>query len=192
MLPAFYRYKTSHVNEPELVSQCRRGNSSSQKALFECFADRFFRLAVRYVKEVSEAEDVVMVTFVKIFDGLRKFIYRDTKSFESWMYKILVNEALMALRRKHNFHMTEALDIENMEHDVEIFQDSDWEYLYQLILELPDGYRTVFNLYAIEGYDHREIAALLGITESTSRSQLFKAKQLLKRKINQEGFQYGT
>jgi RNA polymerase sigma-70 factor (ECF subfamily) len=180
------------VNEAELVRHCERGDSRSQRALFDRFADRFFRLAVRYLKDISEAEDVVMVTFVKIFDGLKKFTYNDTKSFESWMYKILVNEALMALRRKHNFHLTEALDIENMEHDVEIFQDHDGEYLYQLILDLPDGYRTVFNLYAVEGYDHREIAALLGITESTSRSQLFKAKQLLKRKINQEGFQYGT
>jgi len=147
---------------------------------------------VRYVKEASEAEDVVMLTFVKIFDALKKFTYQEPNSFESWMYKILVNETLMALRRRHNFFLTETLDSENPEHEIEIFQEADVSYLYQLILELPDGYRTVFNLNVIEGYDHREIATLLGITESTSRSQLFKAKQLLKRKIDKEGLHYGT
>jgi RNA polymerase sigma-70 factor (ECF subfamily) len=180
------------VIEAELFKRCSKGDSKSQKQLFDIFSDRFFRLAVRYVKDSAEAEDVVMMTFVKIFDGLKKFTYHDLKSFESWMYRILVNEALMTLRRKHNFHLTETLAVENPEHESEIFQDTDGEYLYQLILELPDGYRTVFNLYAIEGYDHREIGGMLGINESTSRSQLFKAKQLLKRKIKQEGFNYGT
>jgi RNA polymerase sigma-70 factor, ECF subfamily len=180
------------VNEAELIRRCKNTDPKSQKQLFDVFADRFYRLAVRYVKDFSEAEDVVMVAFVKIFEGLKKFTYHDQQSFESWMYRILVNEALMALRRKHNFHLTETLDAENPEHEGEIFPDTDAEYLYQLILELPDGYRTVFNLYAIEGYGHREIAEALGITESTSRSQLFKAKQLLKRKINKEGFHYGT
>lgn len=178
--------------EAELISLCSRGDLKSQKRLFDFFSDRFFRLAVRYVKDLAEAEDVVMLAFVKIFDNLKNVSYRDSKSFESWMYKIVVNEALMALRRRHNFYLTETLDVENPEHESEFFQDTDGSYLYQLILELPDGYRTVFNLYSIEGYDHREIAASLGITESTSRSQLFKAKQILKRKINQEGFHYGT
>lgn len=176
----------------ELIRRCRKGDTKSQKQLFDIFADRFFRLALRYMKDASEAEDVVMQAFVKIFNGLKTFLYQEPKSFESWMYKILVNEALMALRRRHNFFLTETLDAENPEHETETFQETDASYLYQLILELPDGYRTVFNLFAIEGYDHREIAVLLGITESTSRSQLFKAKQLLKRKINREGIHYGT
>jgi RNA polymerase sigma factor (sigma-70 family) len=180
------------VINPELIKYCKKGDAKSQKKLFDIYSDRFFRLAVRYVKEASEAEDVVMLTFVKIFDALKKFTYQEPKSFESWMYKILVNEALMALRRRHNFFLTETLDSENPEHETEIFQEADIGYLYQLILELPDGYRTVFNLNVIEGYDHREIAALLGINENTSRSQLFKAKQLLKRKIDKEGLHYGT
>ncbi|MBX2965229.1 MAG: sigma-70 family RNA polymerase sigma factor [Cyclobacteriaceae bacterium] len=180
------------MSEEELVRQCKKGDAKSQRQLFDMFSDRFFRLALRYVKNAHEAEDVVMTTFVKIFDNLKKFSYRDKGSLEAWMRKILVNEALMTLRRRHNFYLTETLDAENPEHDKEFFQDADAAYLYQLILELPDGYRTVFNLFAVEGYDHREIADLLGITESTSRSQLFKAKQLLKRKINREGLHYGT
>jgi RNA polymerase sigma-70 factor (ECF subfamily) len=181
-----------NVTEAELFKKCSKGDPKSQKQLFDIFSNRFFRMAVRYVKDSSEAEDVVMVAFVKIFDGLKNFRYQEPRSFESWMYRILVNESLMTLRRKHNFHLTETLELENPEHELEIFQDTDGEYLYQLILELPDGYRTVFNLYVIEGYDHQEIAGMLGINESTSRSQLFKAKQLLKRKIKQEGFHYGT
>lgn len=181
------------MKEEELVNLCKKGDSKSQKQLFDTYADRFYRLALRYLKDFSEAEDAVMVAFVKIFESLKKkFKYHDLKSFESWMCRVLINEALMTLRRKHNFHMTESLDADNPDHEPEIFHDTDAEYLYQLILELPDGYRTVFNLHAIEGYDHREIAGSLGITESTSRSQLFKAKQLLKRKINNEGFHYGT
>lgn len=176
----------------ELITYCKKGDARSQRKLFDSFADRFYRLAVRYVKDAAEAEDVVMLAFVKIFDGLKRFAYQEPRSFESWMYKILVNEALMALRRRHNFFLTEALDSENPDHETEVFQETDAGYLYQLILDLPDGYRTIFNLYVIEGYDHGEIAGLLGISENTSRSQLFKAKQLLKRKINQEGFSYGT
>jgi RNA polymerase sigma factor (sigma-70 family) len=180
------------VIKPELIKHCKNGDQKSQKQLFDIYSDRFFRSAVRYVKDTSEAEDVIMLTFVKIFEGLKKFTYQEPKSFESWMYKILVNEALMALRRRHNFFLTETLDTEKPEHEPEIFQETDAGYLYQLILELPDGYRTVFNLNVIEGYDHREIAGLLGISENTSRSQLFKAKQLLKRKIDKEGLHYGT
>ncbi len=180
------------VDEIELIRKCKKGDPKVQKQLFDCYADRFFRLAVRYLKDVAEAEDAVMLAFIKIFGNLKKFTYRDKGSFESWMYKILVNEALMALRRRHNFFLTETLDAEKLEHDSVVLLDIDAGYLYELILDLPEGYRTVFNLFTIEGYDHGEIAELLGINESTSRSQLFKAKQILKRKINQEGFHYGT
>lgn len=184
--------KSTDVNEAELVRRCKKRDARSQKELFDMFSDRFFRLAFRYLKDSAEAEDAVMIAFVRIFDNLGKFVYREKGSLEAWMRKILVNEALMSLRRRHNFHLTEALDPENPQHDSEVLPDTDAAHLYQMILDLPDGYRTVFNLHHVEGYDHREIAGLLGITESTSRSQLFKAKQLLKRKINQEGFHYGT
>jgi RNA polymerase sigma factor (sigma-70 family) len=180
------------LSESELVRQCQKGNAKSQQQLFNLFADRFYRFAFRYVKDQTEAEDIVMIAFVKIFNNLKKFTYHEVGSLEAWMRKIVINEALMCLRKKHNFYLTESLDEENPTHDGEAFQDTDGEYLYQLILELPDGYRTVFNLYAIEGYDHSEIADLLGITESTSRTQVFKARQLLKRKINLEGIHYGT
>jgi RNA polymerase sigma-70 factor (ECF subfamily) len=188
----FTNTKPFRVKEEELVRQCKQGDLKSQQRLYDLYSDRFFRLTFRYVKDQAEAEDVMMLAFVKIFTNLKKFTQQHAGSLEGWMRKILINEALMALRKKHNFYLTETLDVENPIHDAETFEDTDAEYLYQLILELPDGYRTVFNLFAIEGYDHAEIAELLNITESTSRSQLYKARQLLIRKINQEGLHYGT
>jgi len=147
---------------------------------------------MRYLRDATEAEDVVMVAFTKILRTVSSFQYTSDAGFVAWMYKVVVNEALMAIRKRHNFHLTEALDTENPDHHFGSFKETETEYLYQLILSLPDGYRTVFNLFAVEGYDHQEIATMLGITESTSRSQLFKARQLLKRKMDQEGLHYGT
>jgi RNA polymerase sigma-70 factor (ECF subfamily) len=98
----------------------------------------------------------------------------------------------MWLRKRHNFHLTESLEPDLPAEDLWALKDLEAEYLYQLVLSLPEGYRTVFNLFVIEGYDHREIAALLDITEGTSRSQLYKARELLKRKIKLEGLHYGT
>jgi RNA polymerase sigma factor (sigma-70 family) len=181
-----------NVNETELVRLCQQGNPRGQKLLYDRYADRLYRLAVRYVRNSAEAEDVVMQAFVKIFAHVGKLMYHEPRSFQSWMFKIVVNEALMMIRKRHNFHLVETLDEENPDHEKESLPETDAGYLYQMILDLPDGYRTVFNLYAVEGYDHREIASLLGISESTSRSQYFKAKQLLQRKIKQEGFHYGT
>ena len=141
------------MTEAELVRKCQKGSKQAQHALFETYADRFYRLMLRYVRTQEDAEDLIMVAFVKIYGHIDGFVLKDHGGLEAWMRKIMVNEALMFL---------------------------------------PAGYRTVFNLFVIEGYDHGEIARLLGISENTSRSQLFKAKQLLKRKIGQEGMQYGT
>ena len=178
--------------ESELVRLCQKGNPQAQRALFDAYSDRFYRLALRYVKIQPDAQDVVMMAFVKIFKNIKSFNQRSgTGSSEAWMRKIVINEALMWLRKRNNFNLTETVDGDNPDHGTGGFSEVDGEYLYQLIVELPAGYRTVFNLHAIEGYDHQEIAQMLGIAESTSRSQLFKAKQLLKRRIEQEDIQYG-
>lgn len=180
------------MTEQELIKKCKSQDPTAQRSLYDTFANRLYRLAFRYVRNQEESEDVVMRSFMKILGNIRNFTYRGNGSLDAWMRRIVVNEALMGLRRRTNFHLTESLDAGNPEHDLETLQDTDAEYLYEMILELPDGYRTVFNLSVIEGYDHREIGQLLGITEGTSRSQLFKAKELLKRKIRKEGIHYGT
>lgn len=182
------------MTEAELVEKCQKGNKQAQHALFEKYADRFYRLMLRYVRTQGDAEDLVMVAFVKVFKHIGGFVLRNEGGLEAWMRKIMVNEALMLLRKKHNLNLTESLDVLNPDHD---YNQSAWhqleaEDLYNMIVDLPPGYRTVFNLFVIEGHNHAEIAGMLGINENTSRSQLFKAKQLLKRKIEQEGMQYGT
>jgi RNA polymerase sigma factor (sigma-70 family) len=180
------------LKEPELVRHCQKGKASAQQELYERFADKLYRLAYRYSKQETDAEDIVIIAFQKIFKHLKTFVYQGDGSLEAWMRKIVVNEALMWLRKSYNFHLTETLEPDLPVPDLEAFREVESEYLYQLIIELPIGYRTVFNLFVIEGYDHREIGELLNISEATSRSQLFKAKALLKKKITQEGLHYGT
>jgi len=180
------------MTEPELVRRCQKRDPKAQHALYDAFADRLYRIAYRYVKHQLETEDVVMRSLVKVFEHMVSFTYKGDGSLEAWMRKIVINEALMSLRRAHNFNLTESLEPESNFHDLDAFREIEAEYLYQLITELPDGYRTVFNLFVVEGFEHKEIAAMLGVSENTSRSQLFKAKELLKRKIKKEGLKYGT
>jgi RNA polymerase sigma factor (sigma-70 family) len=180
------------LKESELVRKCQKGKSDAQQALYESFADKLYRLAYRYCKQEADAEDVVIIAFQKIFQNLKTFIHQGDGSLEAWMRRVVVNEALMWLRKNHTFHLTETLEENHPVPDLDAFRDVESEYLYQLIIELPIGYRTVFNLFVIEGYDHREIGELLNISENTSRSQLFKAKALLKKKLQQEGMHYGT
>lgn len=180
------------MTEGELVRKCQKGNRQAQHELFQSYADRFYRLMLRYVRTQQDAEDLIMVAFVKVFDHIKTFVLKDNGGLEAWMRKIMVNEALMLLRKKHNLNLTETIDVLNPDHDPGSWQLAESEDLYNMIVDLPPGYRTVFNLFVVEGYDHREIAEMLGISENTSRSQLFKAKQLLKRRIEREGMRYGT
>ena len=180
------------MTEAELVRKCQKGNKHAQQLLFETYADRFYRLMFRYVRNQEDAEDLIMVAFVKIFKNIEGFVLNDHGGLEAWMRKIMVNEALMLLRKKHNLNLTESLNLLDPDHDLPAWQQLEPEDLYNMIVDLPPGYRTVFNLFVVEGYGHVEIAGMLGISENTSRSQLFKAKQLLKKKIEREGMQYGT
>lgn len=151
-----------------------------------------FRLASRYVKTTVDAEDVLITAFTRVFTNIDDFTYRGEGSLEGWIRKVVVNESLMWLRRRHNFNMTEAIDEEHGHVDLEAFSQLPADDILRFVAQLPDGYRTVFNLSVIEGYDHAEIAAMLGITESTSRTQLFKAKSQLKKMLSREGIHYGT
>ena len=134
----------------------------------------------------------MITAFNKIYHHIGGFTYAGEGSLKAWMKKIVINEALMWLRRRHNFHLTETLDESTPEPGLEPVSKLDAEDIYRFITELPTGYRTVFNLSVIEGYSHQEIGVALNITESTSRTQLFKAKALLKKMLTQEGFHYGT
>mgnify|MGYP006186903023 CR=1 FL=1 len=160
-----------------------KGKSKSFQQLYEVYAESMFKICLRYLKNTEDAEDVLSVGFTKVFSQIGGLDYRDEKSFRAWLKKIMINECLMHLRKQHNFLMVTDEEAETI-----VFQDNqlsnlDSEYLYQEIAALPTGYRTVFNLYCVEGYKHLEIAEMLGIKEATSRSQLNKAKNILKERL---------
>jgi RNA polymerase sigma-70 factor (ECF subfamily) len=170
------------VNEVELINACRQGSVRAQKQLYERFAGLMLTVCLRYLRQRADAEEAMLTGFVKVFRALEQ--YRHEGSFEGWIRRIMVNEALGQLRRKEPLHLA----IDDMVTDVPATAataDSDLAAadLMQLLSELPAGYRTVFNLYAIEGYTHPEIAELLGISEGTSKSQLSKARAMLQRRL---------
>ena len=174
----------------QLVERIRQDQHESQRAmrqLYQIYVEELSSVCYRYVPDDNDAKDVLQNSFVKIFTSLRTFEYRDESSFRGWMIKIVVNEALRFLRERKKLLFTEL-------HEADIQQSADEEpasdsisadELHQLISELPDGYRTVINLYSFEGCSHQKIAELLGITVSTSGSQLYYAKRLLSRKIKE-------
>jgi len=159
---------------------CLKGDRKAQKALFDKFAPLMLAVCRRYVRRMEEAEEVLSNGFIKVFDKLKDF--EDKGSFEGWIRRIMVNEALNHLRRGQSMF----IEVEISEFDSEevMFSDQlDAQHLMMLIDQLPIGYRTVFNLYAIEGYKHDEIAEMLGISSNTSKSQLSKARKMLQQKV---------
>ena len=180
------------MDETEIVKGCAKGSENARRHLYERFSDQLYRIALRYVRDQNEAEDITLISFTKIFDRISKFENRHEGSLVAWMRKIVVNEALMVLRKRHNFNLVETIDHNLDVPDLSALQDVEADYIYALLLDLPLGYRTVFNLYVIEGYDHQEIGEMLGVSANTSRTQLFKAKSVLKKKIEKGNSLYGT
>jgi RNA polymerase sigma-70 factor (ECF subfamily) len=173
---------TFTLTENSLIQDCINGSRKSQKELYTMFASRMFAVCLRYAKNQMDAEDILQEGFVKLFNNLHRF--RGEGSFDGWVRRIFVNTAIEHIRRK-NLTTTVGDGLENSILDK---HKSALDNLYEKDLlstanTLSDGYRTVFNLYAVEGYSHKEIAAQLGITESTSKSQFSRAKALLRTMI---------
>jgi len=171
------------LDYPEIIKQCLKGNRKAQKAIFDGFAAKMLYVCRRYAADDNEAEDMVQEGFIRLFNNLDKF--KNTGPFEGWVRRIFVNTAIKYYhrQRQHNgvVTMEVASSFENT--DPEILDTLSASELLALLSDLPDGYRVVFNLYAIEGYSHAEIATLMGIQESTSRSQLVKARKMLQTKV---------
>ncbi len=144
-----------------------------------------FPVCLRYVSDRSLAEDILQDSFITLFTKLGS--YKGDGSFEGWARRIFVTTALMALRKKDALKMSDELDaVRGMKADTYTqIQNLGYKELMQLIMSLPTGFRTVFNLYAVEGYSHKEIAEMLGITETTSRTQLSRARIWLQKKIEE-------
>lgn len=172
------------MDEQQLIEGCRKGNRKAQKELYETYSRKMMGVCLRYVNDRETARDLLQDGFVRVFTNLAS--YSGTGSFEGWMRKIFVNNALEYLRRSDV--LRDAADLDHTAElagaDSSVISQMSADELMRVVNELPTGFRTVFNLFAIEGYSHKEIGELLQITESTSRSQYTRAKQLLQRKIN--------
>lgn len=171
------------MNEQQLIESCRKGDRLAQKELYDTYSRRMMGVCLRYVNDRETARDLLQDGFVKVFTSIGS--YTGVGSFEGWMRKIFVNCALEYFRRSDV--LRESIDLDRTAEltnpDSSVVSKMSANELMELIRELPVGFRTVFNLFAIEGYSHKEIGELLNITESTSRSQYTRAKQLLQRKI---------
>jgi RNA polymerase sigma-70 factor, ECF subfamily len=163
------------VTEAELIQACKKQDRRAQQLLFDRFSPVMFGLCKRYLKNKEDAEDVLVDGFFKVLTKLEQ--YSGKGSFEGWIRRIMVNEALMHLRKNHNLKMTLEINKLNLKTMVTVEAELQAADILNLLDRLPTGYRTVFNLYVLEGYKHREIAEMLGISINTSKSQLILAKK---------------
>ena len=179
------------MKEKELITQCVHKDRAAQKQLYEQFARSMYRLCYRYLNDELAAEDAMINGFYKVFQMASSFTYRGEGSLKAWIKRIMVNESLMELRKHVVFSSIDGGHLDNAAGETYIPDDLETEEIYALVLQLPTGYRTVFNMYVVEGYTHKEISSKLNITEGTSKSQLSKAKAMLKNVLIRKGIEYG-
>ncbi|MEJ7644106.1 MAG: sigma-70 family RNA polymerase sigma factor [Chryseolinea sp.] len=173
-------FKIYRSKEDEVIKGCLAGDPGAQKIVYESYSRKMYSLCYRYVRQPMEAEDILVTAFMKVFNKVHQF--KSEGSFEGWIRKIVVNEALTFLRRNRSMYIETDLENADREPDYNALSDHlEAEDLLKMIQELPTGYRIVFNMYAIDGYSHKEIAAHLGISESTSKSQLSRARGYLQK-----------
>lgn len=171
------------MDDETLVKECAKGNPKAQRALFDKFAPKMLSVCYRYIGKSDEAEDVLQDAFVKIFHKVVEF--KMEGSLEGWIRRIVVNTALDAIRK--NKKTLGDVSVDDVSYKVSYtddnFDDMDVKHLLKIINNLPDGYRVVFNMFAIEGYSHKEIADTLGVTENTSKSQYSRARAYLRNEL---------
>ncbi len=178
----------THASSPEqaLIQACCRGERAAQQGLYERYAPRLFAICLRYADDYHQAEDLLQEGFLKVFRHIANF--RAEGSFEGWLRRIFVNTAIEHHRRRHHLYpLVDVADTEIELHDEGALQQLAASDLLDMVNSLSPGYRTVFNLYAIEGYNHKDISEMLGISEGTSKSQLARARVILQRKVESAG-----
>ena len=176
--------KETNPDETKLITGCKKGETWAQKQVYELYASAMFSVCVRYVTDREIARDLVQDGFVKVFT--KADLYSGTGSFAGWIRRVFVTTALEYLRQNNS--LKQSVRIEDFENTIEnndasILDKISADDLFECVSKLPDGYRTVFNLYAIEGYSHAEIADLLSINEGTSRSQFMRARTILQNDV---------
>jgi RNA polymerase sigma factor (sigma-70 family) len=172
------------IIEQDIIQGCIAEKREFQKKLYETLSDKMLFVCYRYCKNKEEAEDVLQDGFIKVFKYVHTFRFEG--SFEDWVRRIMINTAIAHLRKKKHIYSFSSLKniIESPQSDYNIIGRLDEKKLLKTINLLPNGYRTVLNMYVIEGYSHKEIGKALGITEGTSKSQLYKSKFFLKTLLN--------
>jgi RNA polymerase sigma factor (sigma-70 family) len=176
----------------ELIKRCKAGERKAQELLYKQFASKMLGVCCRYATDRMEAEDMLQNGFIKVFQKMAD--YRGEGSFEGWVRRIMVHSSIEYYRKNHKMMQVVELDDAHNEASTNPLATAKLaaNELLLLIQQLSPGYRMVFNLYAIEGYSHKEIAAMVGITEGASKSQLSRARTVLKEQIIKlEGKQYG-
>lgn len=174
------------MSESELADRCGKGDNLARKKLYELYAEKMLSLCVRYTNNIDVAHDLLHDGFLKVFTAITRFTYKGEGSLRAWLSKIFINLALEYLRKKDLLQLTIPLDnIHELpnESDPDV-SDIPMDTLMKFVLELPLGYRTVFNLYVFEEWSHKEIAEELRINEKSSASQLARARKLLVKRIN--------
>lgn len=177
------------LSEPALIEGCQKGNRAVQKALYDRYCQKMMAVCLRYSKSTDEAEDILQEGFVKVFNGIVDF--RQESKLETWITRIMVNTALNARRKK--LYLYPMVDVEELDlpTSAEVsLSGLQFAQLLEMIQALPQGCQIIFNLFAIEGYSHKEIAEKLEISEGTSKSQFARAKALLQAKLLKESSYY--
>lgn len=170
------------MNETDIIRGCLRGSAQSQRLLYERFAGKMYAVCLRYARSQSDAADILQEGFVKVYTKLDQFQFNG--SFEGWIRRIMINTALRAYQKQRfEFESSGYEHFPDAPVDPDAVASLSEAELLELIGRLPEGYRVVFNLVAIEGYSHAEVAETLGIQESTSRSQLTKARRWLSEQL---------
>lgn len=180
---------TGPVTEKQLIKRCQQGDGKALKYLYERYSDKMLGVCYRYVNDRDTARDLLHDGFVTVFTKVSEF--RGEGSFEGWMRRVFVNTTLGYLRKNANLHDPRQVDdmYDLRGDEVSVLERMSAEDLLGAIGQLPEGYRTVLNLYAVEGYSHKEIAELLNISEGTSRSQYARAKACLQKNLRQLDFE---
>lgn len=167
----------------ELVTEVKKGDKVAEHALFQRLKNRYLMTCRRYVKIREDAEERMLDGFFKFFMNVHVYIYEHDDGLFAWIKRIMINECLMQLRNNRLFSVEAETEAENELAEEQVFARIGAKNIFKLVQELPLGYRTVFNLFVIDGVKHSEIANLLGITTGASKSQLNKAKVLLQKMI---------
>lgn len=178
------RASNHHISDSDLIKGCLDGDSWMQEALYTRFAPKMYAVCLRYANNNDDAKDLLQEGFIKIFRNLDRF--RAEGSFEGWVRRVFVNTSIEHYRRKITLFSTsekeEALIEDDSSNGLDKLAEKD---IIKIVQTLSPGYRTVFNMYAIEGYSHKEIGSILGISEGTSKSQLARAKGILQKKVEE-------